>query len=252
MNRWFIIAFAAAVLAMLMPGAQQAVEAQPPTIEVREVRGQPVVVNGRLLKLYVFVFPERQGRPNSGTPSYCTDSDQIATVPRFANANPHGLAFNINRNSIPIDKDAATAAISASFAAWDSVDLSNAYFTVNPTGGASGPAVDGNNTVGWVGLVPKQVLAAAWVWTDESDTVTEADIFFNSLHKWGVFTSCNQQDRYEVGNVGTHEIGHVVGLDHLSAECGCATMHPTAAKGEVRKRTLTTGDRSGYTAAGGY
>lgn len=221
-------------------------------VEVQEVRGKPVIVNGKRLKLWVFVYPEPRGKPKP-PPSYCTDGDQLQQVPKFANANPSGLTFNINQNSIPFkNKAPATQAIHDSFNAWDGVDTTNTYFTVNDTGGASGPAADGNNTVGWVYIVPRTVLAATWVWTDESNTVLQADVFFNRYHKWGVFLNCNEQGTYEVGNVGTHEVGHTAGLDHLSDPNAYATMYPTAPKGETRKRTLTNGDAAGYVAAGGY
>ena len=62
----------------------------------------------------------------------------------------------------------------------------------------------------------KIVLAAAWVWTDADDNVVQADVFFNAFHKWGVLSACDEPGKYDVGNVGTHEFGHVVGLDHLS------------------------------------
>ena len=46
-------------------------------------------------------------------------------------------------------------------------------------------------------------------------------------------------------NVGTHEVGHVVGLGHLEDANAMATMYPSAPKGEIKKRSLTTGDRDG-------
>ncbi len=244
-----------AALALLVPwGRGEPAEAQPPVIEAREIRGQPVRVNGRELRLYVHVFPAegQRGRKPGSSYDKCTDGDQSTTVPRFASANPNGLVFNVNRDSIPIDKDAATTAIQQSFQAWDAAGDTGQYFTVNATGGAARPAADGNNTVGWAYIVPRNVLAATWTWTDASGAIVEADIFYNLHQPWGVFTTCNAQDRYEVGNVGTHEVGHAVGLDHLSDTAGHATMYPSAPRGEVKKRTLTAGDKSGYTAAGGY
>ncbi len=73
---------------------------------------------------------------------------------------------------------------------------------------------------------------------------------FNAFHKWDVFGACNAEGRFEVANIGTHEVGHTVGLDHLEASGAYATMYPTASKGEVRKQTLTQGDLSSYVAAG--
>ena len=43
-------------------------------------------------------------------------------------------------------------------------------------------------------------------------------------------------------NVGTHEVGHVIGLAHVQDKDAMATMYPSAGKGEVKKQTLTPGD----------
>jgi hypothetical protein len=174
-----------------------------------------VVVNGQELRLWVFVHPA----PKAQSPAYCTDGDQNIKVPNFAKAKPDGLTFNINQSSIPSDLKAnanhVIDAIKASFAAWDTAGGTSQYFTVNDTDGAAGPAPDGNNTVGWMPMGPG-VLAATWVWTDIKGVVQQADIFFNRAYTWGVFETCNAQPAFEVGNVGTHEAGYTVGLDHLS------------------------------------
>jgi hypothetical protein len=249
MVRKLLVAVIAAVLIGLLALGGEA-RAQPPTIEVREVRGQPVVVNGQELRLWVFVHPA----PKAQSPAYCTDGDQNIKVPNFAKAKPGGLTFNINPSTIPSYLDAGQVidAIKASFEAWDNAGGTGQYFTVNDTGGAAGPAFDGNNTVGWLPDMGPGVLAATWVWTDINRVVQQADIFFNSAYTWGVFKTCNAQQAFEVGNVGTHEAGHTVGLDHLRDPKGYATMYPYASSGEVRKRTPTAGDIKGYKAAGGY
>ena len=233
---------------------------QDEPVRADPVRGKPVKVNGKDMKLWVFVHPERGGKgkkpkpPDDDGPSpYCTDDNsQTRAVPKFADANPNGLTFNINDGSIPINKTEARQAIRNSFDAWDDVSPIGTYFAVNNTGGASRPVFDGNNSVGWVKIVPRSVLAAAWVWTDADDNVVQADVFFNAFHKWGVLSGCDEPGKYDVGNVGTHEFGHVVGLDHLADSGAFATMYPSASKGEIRKRSLTAGDAAGYTDAGGY
>ena len=161
-------------------GLMFAVAAGPPddagAVQVESVRGKPVNVNGQDLKLWIFVHPARGAKP-PGTPGggpggggdgddedpspYCDDGNQTGTVPAFANAS--SLTININPGSIPINQAAAIGAIRDSFGAWDAVSgTATDYFTVNSTGGASGPAFDGNNTVGWVKIVPRSVLAATW------------------------------------------------------------------------------------------
>lgn len=162
--------------------------------------------------------------------------------------------MNVNDASIPINGPEAIASIRAAFSAWDGVQgPADDYFTVNRTGGAARPDLDGNNTVGWVKIVPRSVLGATWAWADaDTGEIVEADFFYNAFHKWDVFSVCDEQDKYEVGDVGTHEVGHMLGLDHLSDANAYATRYPTASKGEVRKQTLTDADKQGYKDAGGY
>ena len=50
----------------------------------------------------------------------------------------------------------------------------------------------------------------------------------------------------DVGNVATHEFGHVAGLDHVNApKDGCLTMFRFATTGETQKGTLGLGDKLG-------
>jgi hypothetical protein len=156
------------------------------------------------------------------------------------------VTFNIRDVSYPIDPAAAEAAIMDSFTVWEDATGAS-LFSINPSGGASGPAADGNNSVGWVKIVPRSVLAATWIWT-ENGVVSDVDVFFNQFHKWANLSVCDEVGRFDVGNVGTHEVGHVIGLAHLEDANAMATMFPSAPKGEVKKRTLTTGDIAGATA----
>ncbi len=48
----------------------------------------------------------------------------------------------------------------------------------------------------------------------------------------------------DVQNTLTHEIGHVIGLDHV--EVSGSTMEPTAPIGETQKRVLDEGTRAGF------
>lgn len=217
-----------------------------PAIQVQPVNGVTV---GPGRKLWVFVFPARgKGGPPQPATDPCLDGDQSGKAFLGFELPAGGLTFNITAGSIPsnISPDAITA-IHNSFGTWQTA-VGKTLFATNDTGGAGGPAADGNNTVGWVRIVPKNVLAATWVWTttvNGVDTVTDADIFYNLFQPWGIFSACNAQDVFEVQNIGTHEVGHVIGLAHVKDAQAMATMYPSAPAGEVKKQTLTTGDRDG-------
>jgi hypothetical protein len=90
---------------------------------------------------------------------------------------------------------------------------------------------------------------------DATGVVTDTDIFFNTSHKWAVNDAglagsalCGDSDRFDIGNVFTHELGHPVGVGHSddgNDAAWKATMAPTASKGEVRKTTLSDYDLNG-------
>lgn len=61
----------------------------------------------------------------------------------------------------------------------------------------------------------------------------EADIVFSSSQQWSTNGTAGL---YDVGAVGTHEIGHLVGLDHTPI-CN-ATMFPYGASGDQSPQTL--------------
>ena len=210
----------------------------------------------------MFVYPAKGGKgggggkppkDDPGPSAYCDDGGQDATVPQFADANPDGLTFNINENTV---SGAHVGAIHSSFTGSTSWDPDGSHFTINDSGGAARPEADGNNSIGWLKIVLRSVLAATWSWgiedADGKVTITETDIYFNAFQEWDAFAGCDAAGKFEVANVGTHEIGHTVGLDHLSDSGAYATMYPSASKGEVRKQTLTAGDQSGYAAAGAH
>ncbi len=85
--------------------------------------------------------------------------------------------------------------------------------------------------------------------------VLDADIEFNASERGGFFfttvdsppcdgppsSNCVATD---LQNTLTHELGHVVGLDHV-ANPG-STMEPTAPPGETHKRTLDEGTAAGF------
>lgn len=64
------------------------------------------------------------------------------------------------------------------------------------------------------------------------------------FHKWEVLGGCGGS-KFDVEAICTHEAGHLIGLGHLSDDCKTATMYHSASKGEIKKQTLTEGDRDG-------
>lgn len=200
---------------------------------------------GKGLKLWVTVDYAKggdPGKPPGGSSDICTDADQSGFANPFAKAKLSGLALSVNAGSAPSGVDALSA-VSAAASAWNAVEAG--YFSVAGGGTKTAPAQDGVNAVGWARLVPRNVLAATWTWTDSSGRVVEADVFYNSSQRWATLSACGGS-AYDVQAVGAHELGHAVALSHYSDAQKQATMYPSAPAGEIRKRTLTSGDAAAF------
>ncbi len=149
-------------------------------------------------------------------------------------------------------------AIDAGITTWENAvdDAGLVDFNFNADGTAA-PSRDNTNVIGWRRISPRSTLAATWIWDDGNGTILEADIFYNVAHKWAVNGAIQPGDEtcgsnFDIQAIGTHEIGHLLGLGHTADDGDVnngaeldATMAPTAAKKELMKQTLTQGDADG-------
>jgi predicted Zn-dependent protease len=74
-----------------------------------------------------------------------------------------------------------------------------------------------------------------------------ATITLDSADKW--FISSVQRcsgfgSAFDIQNLATHEVGHAVGLGHVTDKL--QTMYPTSYAGETLKRSLGNGDKTGF------
>lgn len=240
-------------------------ETVAPGIEVKPVYRVSTDRPGE--RLTVFVFYERGGKGKKppknggGGKEECSDSN---TNQAFSL-----LGVQLPASAFPVEYHPAFeptsvigtgfGAVDQGFTAWETAVGNTALFsfTENSTG-SSPPERDDTNVVGWRLFVGKGggFLAAAFIW-DDGGTILEADIFYNLKHKWAVnnaiepgSTQCGEQ--FDIQAIGTHEIGHMLGLGHVSDDGDAtngdetdATMFGSAKKGELKKQTLTPGDETG-------
>ncbi|HEV2757362.1 MAG TPA: matrixin family metalloprotease [Actinomycetota bacterium] len=101
---------------------------------------------------------------------------------------------------------------------------------------------DGVNLVDF-GPLGGGALALSYTWY-EGSRIVEVDLRLNrDDYRWT--NRPGGKNRYQVGNIGAHEIGHQLGLDDLSDPHGALTMFGRISRGETSKMTLGRGDLRG-------
>lgn len=194
----------------------------------------------------VFVFHARG--PKNKPVAECFDLNENEDYSELgARLSEAGLFFNY----YPIfEPTFAFDAIDRSFTTWET-EAGNVFDLAYDPDGNAGPDRDGLNVVGWRRFVGAGggFLAAAFITENAVGEIVEVDIFFNLKHKWSEGPTIAHGDmtcgeQYDIQAVSTHEVGHALGLGHVSPGSD-ATMAPSAQKGELMKQTLTPGDALG-------
>jgi len=244
------VAIAAATIGIVVSGPASAAD---------EGGGIPAIpVNGRHVgngvRLYVDVFYARGGNPGppggggAGGTVNCTDNNtQTGFAAPFANETPQTL--NELQSTFPVGLD-VDGALKNAAKQWKDAG-GRLTLQAAPQGSPTGPAQDGTSVIGFTKIAPKNVLAATWTYVDDTTSnVLEADVFFNTLNSWITLSGCpsSPTGKFDVADIATHEMGHVLGLNHFSDVGAQSTMYPSAPPDEVRKITLTQGDKDALAA----
>jgi hypothetical protein len=183
-----------------------------------------------------------------------TSNDMNATYATGAWRLPaSGITYHINLNTAPPDiRSQVVKIMQDSFAAWATAD-SGQVFRYGGTTNRTAPRQDGTNTIAW-GRTRAGIIAATYVWYDNSGEVVEVDTVFNDRFPWAVFNANGGECQttpvaYDVQDIATHEFGHWVGLlDLYGSSEQDLTMYGYSNMGELKKRTLGMGDRMGVVA----
>lgn len=170
------------------------------------------------------------------------------------------LLWKLSESTIPnsLNKTQARNAVTDAFATWNdayvncsSGDNCPAAFQLFSDGGTTtvkNARLDGTNAILWKKL-RAGVVGETYVWYDSATaSVVEVDTVFNNGHPWAIFTDngdCSTEfDAYDLQNIATHEFGHWIGLSDIYAAVDL-TMYLFGAGGELKKRSLGTGDKYG-------
>jgi hypothetical protein len=198
-----------------------------------------------------YAKPDKPGKPPKETPEPEPEGSYKLTGLYL----PGTATYYINSQNAPAE---AENEIFNAFEAWDAKVTSTELFnnSYEPTN-AAGLNRDGQNTVSWVKVAPPKIIAVTSMWyEDDGDPATlnkivEFDIAFNTFLEWGIDTDGEGSDdflygAYDVRNIGTHEVGHVVGLADLYDDNNSElTMYGYGRTGETIKISLADGDIEG-------
>ncbi len=76
--------------------------------------------------------------------------------------------------------------------------------------------------------------------------ILDADILIDGRAEFAMLSEMNPGSQFDLVSVVTHEMGHVLGLNHSTVPA--ATMWATTARGDTRQRTLAPDDENGIIA----
>ncbi len=162
-----------------------------------------------------------------------------------------GITWRLNPATVPksVGATAAGEALNSAFATWTTADGKEKFFP-GPNTSVTRSRLDFVNAVLW-GKVSAGAIAITYVrYYTATGVVADVDTVFNSRYPWAVFPNGDEcqtiYDAYDVQNIAVHEFGHWIGLDDLYSDNEKdLTMYGYGAGGELKKRTLGTGDITG-------
>ncbi len=226
----------------------------PPLPEFPEVSGIYSVPERSDLLARVFVHSHR---PQAATQPVlvCDDLDSTATVSGTGVRLPSGnwtyqlnlsVPSSIGSVNLPTIATNAFTAIASPQAQVKFVRSQNT--SVNRS------RLDGKNIIAW-GKTSPSALGVTYYWYYPSTgLIAETDTIMNTRFSWSwtnpsVYACSQNASTYDAQDILTHELGHWLGLnDEYTSEFVDHTMYGYGSTGELKKNTLTTGDKYGLKA----
>ncbi len=132
---------------------------------------------------------------------------------------------------------------------WDAATGADIFLSITPGSVARAGVQEFINQIDFVNLgnSPTVAVTTTWFYTSTGIAV-ESDARYNTFYAWSTSGAPNAMD---VQAVGTHEIGHALGLEHPNGNprhISCLTMYAYASEGATHERTLGDGDILGIRA----
>lgn len=166
--------------------------------------------------------------------------------------NPGSVGYVINdQGSDDVPDDSDTLAIRSAVQSWNDAPLSGATLVEDASAASQASTnwsssgihlvmFDETNSSGW--FPPGSgIVALTPLWFASDGRITDADILYNGSDF--LFTTSQESGRFDIEDVGAHELGHLLGLDH-SGHAG-ATMYPYVDSSVILHRSLSADDIAG-------
>lgn len=230
------------------------VSAQSPNAEIPEKNGDYPVSGRPGLRVRVFVHEPKQNRlsQNQSISLVCpADPDSQAVVPPAGWKLPSTWTYTLNTGSTPSSVGSGNLESIAgnAFGEWMSATSKVTFSKTSSSTSVNKAKLDGQNIIAW-GRTQGTALAVTYTWYNTSSGLAaETDTIFNLKFPWfwnGANNKCTDSNSYDAEDILTHETGHWMGLnDTYTADFVENTMYGYGSKGEVKKDTLTTGDKQG-------
>jgi hypothetical protein len=249
LRHWFLMIVSVLAASAMPPGTPFA---QPPVeTDFTEASPEPPLPPG--IKERVFIHLPRTDHPNHLGTCTVTINDRVNDYGLGGWQLPNsGIIWRLNPETLPPNLTAAVVqpAMRAAFATWAAADSSKQFQYGGPTS-VTRSRLDYVNAVLW-GRVSAGAIAITYVrYYTSTGIIADVDTVFNQRYPWAVFNLAQGEcqttpDAYDVQDIATHEFGHWVGLEDLYAsQDRDLTMYGYGAGGELKKRTLGTGDVTG-------
>lgn len=210
------------------------------------------------------------GTPGNGPPSNKEKDDELYSYSRVHWADGDiPVSYWINMTGSPIDSIAVEEGITASFQIWEDDSGSYIDFTYEGTTIEYFPGIDvdqpdGVNVVGWADLSAQypDAIGITIVWSLRGRRlIVDCDTVLNSASyfAWTQYEGAGDPNEtwlpgynddtffdVDVQNIMTHEAGHWLMLNDLYDDTASEqTMFGYALDGELKSRSLETGDTDG-------